>query len=346
MDKNFLHEMLSTYSPSGFEFALQKKIMNHMFDIADVIQTHHSGNAFYVLNPEASLSVMLVGHIDEIGLVITNILSNGLAKVTAAGSFKAGMYIGHRVYAITQDGRIVPGTGAVYQNAFDKKPSTEDLYIDFGVDSKEACLKLVQPGDYVHFSDTYQYLSNERLCSRALDDKIGAFTCLEALKRAKEYQCKNKVITLTSVGEETTMRGGTFATSVIKPSIAIVVDVTFVTDSVENVGCGDVSLGKGPVLCHGSIINKRLNQLLECTAKDLGIAVQYEIAVGRTGTDADKIYFSLDGIPTALVSIPLKYMHSPSEICDMKDVEQCIELLARFIIRLEDTKALNLLDEG
>ena len=336
MNYSFLYEMLEMESPSGFEFNMQKKVIEYMKNDVDKVITHHSGNVINVINPDSKIKVLLAGHIDEIGLMISEVLGNGLVKCTSAGGVRANMYVGQKVNAITLDGRKIPGVCNVFSGAFDKKISADDLIIDFGVDSKEEALKLVKPGDYVIFDTTYKHLANNRFTSRALDDKIGAFICLEALKRAKEYKATNGVYALTSVGEETTMRGANFAAAMVDASIAIVVDVTFVTHTAENVGCGDVKLGGGPVLCQSSIVNKKLNNMLALVAEENNINIQYEIAVGRTGTDADKIYYSKDGCPTALISIPLKNMHSPSEICDFKDVEDIIELIARFICKLED----------
>ena len=335
MDYSFLYEMLETESPSGFEFNLQKKVIEYMKNDVDKVITHHSGNVINVLNSNSQTKILLSGHIDEIGLMISEVLPNGLCKVTSAGGIRANSYFGQKVNAITLDGRKIPGVCNVVSGCFEKKCDASNLIIDFGVDSKEEALKLVKPGDYVIFDTTYKKLANNRLTSRALDDKIGAFICLEALKRAKEYQTNNGVYALTSVGEETTMRGANFAGFLVKPDIAIVVDVTFVTGNEENVGCGDVKLGGGPVLCQSSIVNKKFNKMLSDVANEYGIDVQYEIAVGRTGTDADRIYYTEDGIVTALISIPLKNMHSPSEICDLKDVEDIIELIARFICKFE-----------
>lgn len=335
MDYSFLYQMLETESPSGFEFSMQRKVMEYMEPYVDKLITHHSGNVVSVIQPDSPLKVLLAGHIDEIGLMISEVLSNGLCKVTEAGGIRANMYIGQKVNAITLDGRKVPGVCNVVKGTLEKKIHADELLIDFGVDSKEECLKLVRPGDYVIFDTTYRHLANTRFTSRALDDKIGAFVCLEALKRAKEYKTENGVYALTSVGEETTMRGSAFGGYMVSPDLALVVDVTFVTGTEEGVGCGEVRLGGGPVLCQSSIVNKKLNRLLEGTAKKYQIPVQYEIAVGRTGTDADKLYYTKDGIPCALVSIPLKNMHSPSEICDFKDVENAIELIARFICELK-----------
>ncbi|MGM9969279.1 MAG: M20/M25/M40 family metallo-hydrolase [Anaeroplasma sp.] len=336
MDKSFLQELLKIESPSGFEFGFQKYIMEYMKPYTDNFITNHSGNVISVLNNNSKIKILLSAHADEIGLIISDILPNGKAKVTSAGGIMANMYIGHKVCAITLDGRKVPGICEVFNGCFDKKIHADELTIDFGCESKEEALTLVRPGDYVIFDEVYRDLFGSRFTSKALDDKIGCFVILEALKKAREIKAENCVYALTSVGEETTMRGASFAGYMVEPSLAIVVDVTFDTNTRENNGCGNVKLGGGPVLCHSSIVNKKLNKKLEEIASKHSINLQYEVAVGRTGTDADRIYYTKEGIPTALVSIPLRYMHSPSEMCDLKDVQDCIDLLAYFIKEIEE----------
>ena len=336
MDYNFLNKLLATDSPSGFEIKAQKLIKDYMGNYCDEFLTNHSGNLISVLNNNSKNKILLAAHIDEIGLMVTDIMPNGIIKVTNVGGIKANLYVGQRIKVLTLDGKTIYGVCDVARSSLESKISAEDLFINIGVDFKEEALKLVKPGDYVLLDASYRYINDERLVSKALDDKIGVFVILEALKKAKELKTSNTVYALTSVGEETTMRGASFAGFMVKPKLAIVVDVTFVTNTPEDVGCGDVSLGLGPVLCHSTIVNRKINQVLEDVAKENNINIQYEIAVGRTGTDADRIYFTKDGIPTALVSIPLKNMHSISEMCDLKDVEAAIELIAKFILKLDD----------
>ncbi len=345
MDYSFLLQMLDTPSPSGFEFNIQKKIMKYMHPYVDEVITHHSGMLANVLNKNGKSKILLAGHVDEIGLIIKEIMPNGLCKVCNVGGIIPTLYMGQKVKAITLKNTIVNGVCNVVRHAIDRKITIDDLYIDFGVDSKEECLKLVNLGDYIILDTHYAHLANDRFTAKALDDKLGAFVCLEALKKAKEYGCENSIYAVTTVGEETTMRGANFASYKIDADLAIVVDVTFVTNTVEGVGCGEVSLGCGPVLCHSSIVNKKLNKLMEQTANKYNIDIQYEVAVARTGTDADKIYFSKDGIPCILVSLPLKNMHSPSEICDLKDIDKAIELIARFICEYKNECLDELLEE-
>lgn len=340
MNKDFLYTLLDTKSPSGYEYPLQEKICNYLKNTSEEVIKHHSGNVINIINKNSNMKVMLSAHADEIGLMITEIDSQGYCKLTSAGGVRPGSYVGQKVTVVTLDNRFVPGVIGVDKSSFDHKVEAKELFLDLGVDSKEEASKLVKPGDYVILDTTYKHLANNRFTSRALDDKIGCFIISEALRKAKEQNCKIGVYSLTSVGEETTMRGATFGPKIIKPNLAIIVDVTYTTDS-HGVGTGEVYLGKGPVLCHSTIVNKELNRLLEESAKRLDISLQYEIAVGRTGTDADKIFFTDDGIPCALISIPLRYMHSPSEICDLKDVEQIIDLIADFLVNLNEEQELN-----
>lgn len=340
MNKEFLYNLLRTTSPSGFEYKIQDIIINYLKDTSEKVIKHHSGNVINAINVDSEMKVLLSAHADEIGLMITDIDSNGYIHVTSAGGIRPGSYIGQKVSIVTLDNRIVPGVVGVDKNSFDHKVEVKELFIDIGVDNKEQASKLVSMGDYVILDTTYKHLLNNRFTSRALDDKLGCFIISEALKKAKKDGCKIGVYSLTSVGEETTMRGASFGPKMVKPNLALIIDVTYTTDS-HGVGTGEVYLGKGPVLCHSTIVNKEINRLLMESAKRLNISIQFEIAVGRTGTDADKIYYSDEGIPCALISIPLRYMHSPSEVCDFKDVENIINLISDFLIHLNVDQELN-----
>ena len=182
----------------------------------------------------------------------------------------------------------------------------------------------------------YVPLNGTMFSARALDDRLGAFICLETLKRVKERGSKNGVYVSTTVGEETTGRGAMAAAYQIKPTCAIIIDVTYANDLPyrENLS-GTVALGKGPALCIGSEMNKVMFERMKQAAKNLNMEVQFEIAPASTFTDTDDIYHSEAGIPSYLVSIPLRYMHSSVEVCDLKDSEEIIELLTEFICELD-----------
>ena len=335
MNKEFLYSLLDSMSVSGHEIDLQKKVIAEMKPYCDKILTDYTGNVISVINPDAPFKVMLAGHIDEIGLIVTNIQGDGMLRVAKAGGIRAGVYPGHQVVIHGYAGTVY---GAVVHNKAMTKGDLKDgdLIIDIGAKDAEDARKYVQEGDPIHLNTYHQELLNGRLCARAIDDRGGAFIILEALKRAKERGCAIGVYAATTVGEETTMRGAHWAGSAVNPDVAIAVDVTYAQDypGTDPNESGKVVLGGGPVICNSSIANKKVNDLLKSIAKENDIPYQVESFVGRTGTDADKIHFAGSGVVTALLSLPLRYMHSPSEVCDLKDVENSIELLAQFLCRI------------
>lgn len=341
MKKEFLFEMLDTMSVSGHEISLQKKVIREMTPYADEIRTDKTGNVICVLNPDADFKVMLAGHIDEIGLIVTHICGNGLLKVAKAGGIRVNNYPGHQVM-IYHDGKPIPGV-MVMNDAMKGDIKDKDLYIDIGAHNAEDARKYVEEGDPVHLNTYHLTLQNDLLCARGIDDRGGAFIVLEALKKAKEMGCKIGVYAATTVGEETTMRGAYWAGSAVKPNVAIAVDVTYAQDypGTDPAESGDVKLGGGPVICNSSIANKKLNDLMKCCAKEENIPYQIESFLGRTGTDADKLHFTGEGVTTALLSLPLRYMHSPSEVCHLSDIEHAINLLAKLLCTVNSSTNLD-----
>ena len=334
MNKEFLFEMLDTMSVSGHEIGLQKKVIKEMTPYADQIRTDKTGNVICVLNPEADFKVLLAGHIDEIGLIVTHIRADGLLKVAKAGGIRVSTYPGHQVM-IHHGEKKIPGV-VVYNDDRKGDMKDKDLYIDIGAKDGEDARKYVEEGDPVHLNTYHLPLRNDLLCARGIDDRGGAFIVLEALKKAKEMGCKIGVYAATTVGEETTMRGAYWAASTVKPDVAIAVDVTYAQDypGTDPAESGDVKLGAGPVICNSSVANKKVNDLLKKCAKENGIPYQIESFLGRTGTDADKMHQTGEGVVTALLSLPLRYMHSPSEVCHFSDIEYAINLLAAFLCTL------------
>ena len=218
------------------------------------------------------------------------------------------------------------------------KIEASDLLVDIGAATKEEAQQVVSIGDPVCADVGVRELQNDCFTCRALDDRTGAFVVLEAAKEAAEAGAKLGIYAATTVGEETSGRGAYYASARIKPDCAIAVDVTWASDApgTDPADTGEVKLGGGPVLCIASVVNKKMNALLQRTAEELGIAVQWEIATGRTGTDGDTANRAGEGIPMALVSIPLRYMHSSVEVGSWKDIEDCIHLLSGFLVRLSE----------
>ena len=329
MNKEFLYEMLDTMSVSGHEIGLQKKVIREMTPYADEIRTDYTGNVVCVLNPDADFKVLLAGHIDEIGLIVTHICADGLLKVAKAGGIHPSVYPGHQVMI---GEKKIPGV-VIHNDNMKGDIKDKDLYIDIGAKDAADARNYVEEGDPIHLHTYHLPLQNGLLCARAIDDRGGAFIVLEALKKAKEMGCKIGVYAATTVGEETTMRGAYWAASKVKPDVAIAVDVTYAQDypGTDPAESGNVKLGGGPVICNSSIANKKVNDLLKKCAKENDIPYQVESFLGRTGTDADKMHQSCDGVVTALLSLPLRYMHSPSEVCQISDIEYAVNLLANFL---------------
>lgn len=341
MNKQFLEEMIQTCSVSGHEEGLQTKVIQEMETYADCILKDYTGNVISVLNPEADTKILLCGHIDEIGFLVERVEANGMIKVINAGGVRCGQYLGTHVNIHTQNGILSGVIGTNGDLLKNKDLKAEDLFIDIGATSKEDALKHISIGDPICAASDFKYLLNNRMAARAFDDRIGAFIVLETLKKVKEKGTKNGLYSATTVGEETTMRGAYWASQKVKLNCAIAVDVTFTSDYPGGHSAGEVALDDGPVLCLSSIVNKKLNTLLKECADDLNMKVQYELAAGRTGTDADNIHFTNDGVPVALVSIPLRYMHSSIETLSLKDVEEIIDLLAEFVCRFDASLDLN-----
>jgi len=221
-----------------------------------------------------------------------------------------------------------------------------DLVIDCGYPSKEEAMKYVQIGDLAIYKTTPEILHNRYVSGRGLDNRTGAFIVAEALKRLSKINCKVGVYAASTVNEETNMGGAYFAASGIAPTVGIACDVTFATDypGVDTNKHGDIMLEGGPVLAKGAPINRKMNALLERTAVKQKMDVQYELTPAMTGTDADRMRLTGKGVPISLVSLPLRYMHSPVETASLKDIEAVIQLLVSTIENLTGEESMNPLE--
>lgn len=332
--RELLYKMLKTPSPSGSELNVQKLIIKEMEGISDTVIKHHNFNVINVINPDSDVKILMCGHIDEVGLYIEKVNENGTCRLARAGGVRPHMYAGQHVRVINANNEEVRGVIGYTPNM--EKLTVQDLLLDLGTSSKEETLKLIQIGDPVVHVIDYQELQNDFLAGRALDDKLGAYIALETLRRVKEQGTKLGVYASSTVGEETTGRGAKMAAEVVNPTCCIVFDVSYATDINYLSGLtGDTSLGKGPILTRGSLMNPKIHNLMVEHAKNLGINIQMDIAPSRTYTDADSVFERCEGIPTYLISIPLRYMHSSVEVCSMKDVEEIIQLMVEFIMKFD-----------
>ena len=334
MNKEFLFDLLKTGSVSGSEEALEKKIYDYMQDKADLVEVDELGNVTAVVNPDAAFKVLITGHADEIGLMVSAIGSDGMLMVTKIGGIYTTTYPGHKVRVYTKNGVIYGAVANSDDIAKNKDLEASALRIDIGAKDRADALKYVELGDTVTFDTDVLELLNDCITGRALDDRLGAFIVMEALAEAKKKGASVGCYAVSTTGEETTGNGAYFSASRVRPNIAIAVDVTYTSDNcgISEAETGDISLGKGPVICNNPSIHKKLNQQLRQCAAKLNMAVQTEAASGRTGTDGDIMHKTGLGVPFALVSIPLRYMHNPAEVGSLKDVQDCIDLLAAFFV--------------
>ena len=348
MNNNFLKELLAIPSPSGWEMNIQKKWKGYVEEFADEIRTDVAGNVYAVLNPEAKFKVLLAAHCDEIGFLVTNIDFNGFIRFTKLGAINQKLASGSKVKILGYNKEIVGvvGVHAEHHGGVHDGIEVEDLYIDCGFNSRDEAEKFIQTGDPVVYNTEYEFLQNDLISSRALDNKSGIFILAEALKRVAGKNREIGIYAVSTVNEETNLGGAYFAGSRIEPDMAIVCDVTFATDypGVDTLKHGTVKLNGGPVLAKGAPVSHKMNSLFEETAKKLGVELQYEITPRHTGTDADKIRTTGKGVPVALISLPLRYMHSPVEVVSFNDIEAEIKLLVGVLESIDSKINLNPLD--
>ncbi len=346
--KQFLLELLSTPSPSGQEWMLQRKWMEYVKPHSDEVRTDLAGNAIGIINPDAPFKVLLAGHCDEIGLIVSRIDDKGFVYVEALGGISQKLAVGMKVNILGYGGDITGVIGANAQHHGGLKENFEfsDIFIDCGAKSKEELTSLVQVGDLAVYKREPEQLLNDRISGRGLDNRTGAFIAAETLRRVAQRGANVGLYAVSTVNEETNMGGAYFAAAGLSPNMAIAIDVTFATDypgaSTKN---EIVRLDGGPVLAKGAPINRKINQLLELSAKRANIPLQYELTPRQTGTDADKMRTTGQGVPISLVSLPLRYMHAPVETASLRDIEQEIELLTDMIVHLSGNENLNPIDD-
>ncbi|UOQ46074.1 M20/M25/M40 family metallo-hydrolase [Halobacillus salinarum] len=346
---SFLFELLKTPSPSSMEMTIQKRWIKEMEPFADEIRTDHAGNAIAVLNPNAEFKVLLAGHCDEIALVINRIDEQGYLYFEKMGGINHKAAVGMKVHVLGFKKTVtgVIGVNAQHHGGLKGDFDHEDLFIDCGAKSKEEMEEHVQIGDLAVYKREPEILMDRYVSGRALDNRTGQFIVGEVIRRLADKQLNVGVYAASTVNEETNMGGAYFAAAGIEPDMAIACDVTFATDypGVNKNKYGDVKLEAGPVLAKGAPINRKINGLLEKTAKELSIHVQYELTSRATGTDADRMRLTGKGVPVSLVSLPLRYMHSPVETASIKDMDQEIELLVELLSNMSGKESLNPLDE-
>jgi endoglucanase len=297
------------------------------------------GTSFARVRSGAAYTLAVIGHIDEIGFAVTHIGGDGLLAYSPLGSFEAEILVGQRVVI---SGRSGPVEGVAVPRMRSRGPRNErglshdDIHIDIGVRDAAEARERVAPGDTGVWRGDPLELPNDRLVSKALDDRLGAYVALEAARRVAEQGAGIDVVAIASVQEETGQDGARAAAFALAPDVALVVDVTYTTDvpGGDPKRLGKVELGSGAAVTRGPVANRRVADLLVEIAEADGIPHVVEVWTGRTHSDADNVHGSRGGVPTGVVSIPLRYMHSPCELVSLEDVEAVIRLIVAFAARL------------
>jgi len=343
----FLEKLLDAPGPSGFEIEASRVWRAEAERFADSVDADVSGNSLAVVNPGGSPRVMLAGHIDEIGLIVTHIDDDGFLFLDGIGGWDPQVLVGQRIRLLCRGGHVlgVIGKKPIHLMEGDEREKASkmaDLWIDVGATNREAAHSLgIRVGDAGVVDARLLRLGEDLIASRAVDNRIGAFVVLEALRILAEDRGAfgAEVTAVATAQEEIGHHGGGARTSAyrIDPQVAIVVDVTFASDApqIEKKKVGEHKVGSGPVLTRGSAIHPMVFERLVESADRAGIAYTLYAAARYTSTDADAIYLSRNGVATGGISIPNRYMHSPNEIVSLADLASSARLIAEFVRGIE-----------
>jgi putative aminopeptidase FrvX len=333
---SFLKKLLDTPGPSGFESAPAKVWRDQAKQFAKVTGDV-AGNSLAEVNSGGKPTIMLAGHIDEIGIIINYIDDQGYAYIQPIGGWDPQVLIGQRLRFIGRKGDVFGVVGKkpihlIKQEDREKAAKFIDLWVDFGAKTKAEAEEIVSVGDAGVIDSRTMEFPNGRIVSRSIDDRIGAFVVLEALRRYADKPGAARVVAVATTQEEIGYRGGGagVCATCIGPQMAIVVDVTFAIDhpGVEKKEYGDAAIDGGPVLTRGSIISPVVFNLLRKTAEDHNIPFSLHAAGRETSTDADAIHIAREGVATGIVAVPNRYMHSPNELVSIQDLDRAAELIA------------------
>lgn len=341
---DFLKRLLDTPGPSGFEAPAARVWREEAERFADRVDVDVSGNSYATIGEGGAPRVMLAGHVDEIGLMVTHVDDDGFLYFDGIGGWDPQVLVGQRIRVLTRRGEVMGVVGKkpihlIKGEEREKASKITDLWIDVGIRGRDAVLERgIRVGDPAVVDARLVELGGDLIASRSIDNRIGAYVVLEALRLLSEDRPRAQVTAVATAQEEIGYSGGGARTSAyrIDPQVALVVDVTFATDSpgVEKKELGDHKVGGGPVLTRGSAAHPLVFERLVEVAEREGIPYSITASPRYTSTDADAIYLSRSGVATGLISIPNRYMHSPNEIVSLSDLERAARLIAAFVREL------------
>jgi putative aminopeptidase FrvX len=330
----FLKSLLDTPGPSAFEAAPSRLWRKEAERFADEVRGDVSGNSYATLNPAGRPRIMLAGHIDEIGVMVTHIDDDGYVSFDTIGGWDHQVFVGQRVRLLGREGPVdgVVGKKAIHimeKDDREKASKVEDLWIDVGAASRDEAQRRLRIGDPGVLAAGVIEFPNGRLVSRSIDNRIGAYVVLEAVRLLSSVGARPAAAVLAGARARSSV-------AALEPDVAVVVDVTHATDypGIDKRKYGDYRLGGGPVLARGASVSEPVFELLAAAAEAEGIPYTIEAASRDTHTDAEAIFNAHRGVATALVSVPNRYMHSPNEMIALDDIDRTARLLAAFVRRL------------
>lgn len=344
MSKQFLEKYLNTASPTGYESSGQKVWMDYIRPFVDEIKTDAYGTAYGIINPEAQYKVVIEAHADEISWYVNYITDNGLIYVVRNGGSDHQIAPSKMVNIHTKNGIVkgVFGWPAIHtrKSGKEQSPQLDNIWIDVGAKDKAAVEALgIHVGCVITYPDTFSQLNDYYVC-RALDNRIGGYMIAEVARLIHENQNQLDfgLYITNSVQEEVGLNGARMITDTIQPNVAIVTDVTHdtTTPMIDKKKEGETSCGKGPVIAYAPAVHNNLRELIIATAEKENIQFQRAACSRFTGTDTDAFAYSNGGVPSALLSLPLRYMHTTVEMVHQEDVQNLIQLMYKSVLNIKN----------
>ena len=336
----FLETLVNTPSPSGYESRGLRVWMDYAGQYADETYSDAYGNCVAVLNKGGGPRLMLAGHADEIGMTVNFIDDDGYVYVRRLGGTNPAITKAQRVTIHSRKGPIKGVVGSVAphlmrtETGAPKVPKIHELFVDIGVGSRKAAEKLIRVGDPITLNDQFELLRGDLAVARAFDNRVGTWAVAETLRLLQSGKAKlnAEVCAVANTMEEVGLFGARQIAYSLHPDIALVMDVTHATDypTVDKRQHGDIKVGQGPTVTHGNCNHPEVIKRVEQVAKRLKINLQHEAISSTSGTDTDAVFWTRGGIPSGLISLPNRYMHSPVEVVSLKDLEQIPQLMAGF----------------
>lgn len=341
----FFEKYINNASPTGFEWEGQRMWLDYLKPYVDETYIDNYGTAVGIINPKAAYKVVIEAHADEISWFVNYITKDGLIYVIRNGGSDHQIAPSKRVNIHTDKGivKAVFGWPAIHTRSGDKEeaPTLKNIFLDCGCSSKEEVEELgIHVGSVVTYEDEFMVLNDRYYVGRALDNRAGGFMIAEVARLLKENKKKLPfgLYIVNAVQEEVGLRGAEMITEYIKPNVAIVTDVTHDTQTpmINKITQGDLACGKGPVVSYAPAVQINLNRQLIEVAQKNNIPFQRQASSRFTGTDTDAFAYSNGGVPSALISLPLRYMHTTVEMVHKEDVDNVIRLIYEMLLTIQD----------